>query len=225
MGSLVGDSSLIGCSSHSESVSMCYHCNRLATCLGCTTTYSHWQLYSAPVSLWPWIWWDGSKDRKDVLYSRKTLDGRGLTQIVSTYKITKQEHWTHTSNIKKTISLPKLKIVKELKKKPKKNHSHCTNEAVIFKSELNMPKIQLKWANHQLSRNGRQTSNPITMKEKMGRKCSGQYLKWINGRDVDQTSCWLKTAGLQSETEGLLIAAQDQCTKTNCYWKDEAELN
>lgn len=56
--------------------------------------------------------------------------------------LTKQKHWTHTSKIKKTISLTKLKIVKELQKK-KKNHYHCTNEAVIFKRELNMPKIQL----------------------------------------------------------------------------------
>ena len=35
--------------------------------------------------------------------------------------------------------------------------------------------------------------------------------------DQDKTHNWLSTPGLKSETEGFIIAAQDQCIKTNYY--------
>ena len=40
----------------------------------------------------------------------------------------------------------------------------------------------------------------------------GQYLKGTKEKDVDQgkTHNWLSTAGVKSETEGFIIAAQDQ---------------
>ena len=45
----------------------------------------------------------------------------------------------------------------------------------------------------------------------------GHYPKRANDKDVDQvqTHKWRRTAGLKSETEGFIIAAQDQCIKTN----------
>ena len=47
----------------------------------------------------------------------------------------------------------------------------------------------------------------------------GQYPKRIGEKDVDHqmTNQWLKTARLKSETEGFIIAAQDQAIKTNYY--------
>jgi len=47
----------------------------------------------------------------------------------------------------------------------------------------------------------------------------GKYPKRLNDKDVDklQTNKWLKTSGLKAETEGFVIAAQDQCIKTNYY--------
>ena len=50
----------------------------------------------------------------------------------------------------------------------------------------------------------------------------GQYPKRVNEKDVDHqmTNQWLKSAGLKSETEGFIIAAQDQAIKTNYYLRN-----
>ena len=47
----------------------------------------------------------------------------------------------------------------------------------------------------------------------------GQYPKRTKEKDVDQdkTHSWLSAPGLKSETEGFIIAAQDQCIKINYY--------
>ena len=47
----------------------------------------------------------------------------------------------------------------------------------------------------------------------------GQYPKRVNEKDVDHqmTNQWLKSGGLKSETEGFIIAEQDQAIKTNYY--------
>ncbi|XP_031563644.1 uncharacterized protein LOC116299153 [Actinia tenebrosa] len=47
----------------------------------------------------------------------------------------------------------------------------------------------------------------------------GQYIRQINKADVDKqrTHSWLKGTGLKSETEGLIIAAQDQTLPTRYY--------
>ena len=47
----------------------------------------------------------------------------------------------------------------------------------------------------------------------------GQYPARIKEADVDykQTNRWLKGTGLKAETEGLIIAAQDQSLATKLY--------
>ena len=47
----------------------------------------------------------------------------------------------------------------------------------------------------------------------------GQYLSRIKEADVDlkQTNNWLKGTGLKAETEGLIIAAQDQSLATRSH--------
>ena len=47
----------------------------------------------------------------------------------------------------------------------------------------------------------------------------GQYPKTVKEKDGDHqmTNQWLKKAGLESETDGFVIAAQDQAINTNYY--------
>ena len=47
----------------------------------------------------------------------------------------------------------------------------------------------------------------------------GQYPKRLHSNDINETekNKWLSLSGLESETEGFIIAAQDQCLKTNYY--------
>ena len=55
------------------------------------------------------------------------------------------------------------------------------------------------------------------LKEKWNEKeMHGQYPKRLEEGDVDfhRSNKWLKMAGLKSETEGLIFAAQDQAIKT-----------
>ena len=51
------------------------------------------------------------------------------------------------------------------------------------------------------------------------RPLHGQYPKRTKEKAVDQDKShnWQSTPGLKSETEGFIIAAQDQCIKTNYY--------
>ena len=59
-----------------------------------------------------------------------------------------------------------------------------------------------------------------TTQEQMQRKAfANQYPKRKKEKDVDQdkTHNWPSTPGLKSGTEGFIIAAQDQCIKTNYY--------
>ncbi|KAK9408275.1 hypothetical protein NXF25_007049 [Crotalus adamanteus] len=46
----------------------------------------------------------------------------------------------------------------------------------------------------------------------------GQYVKKIAGKaDNNKTWQWLRAGKLKKETEGLILAAQDQTLKTNAY--------
>ncbi|XP_044182725.1 uncharacterized protein LOC122963360, partial [Acropora millepora] len=95
----------------------------------------------------------------------------------------------------------------------------------VFRRELNLPEV-LEAENEAptvYARNVKQKAKhqaQVQLKQKWEDKSMhGQYPKRVNEKDVDQqmTNQWLKSGGLKSETEGFIIAAQDQAIKTNYY--------
>ena len=93
----------------------------------------------------------------------------------------------------------------------------------MFSRELNLPEV-LEPENEVPTvhaRNVKQKAkHQAQLKQKWEQKSMhGQYPKRVNEKDVDHQMSyqWLKSGGLKSETEGFIIAAQDQAIKTNYY--------
>ena len=108
--------------------------------------------------------------------------------------------------------------------KAKKKYS-VASQATVFRRELNLPEV-LELENEfptVYARNVKQKAKhqaQVQLKQKWEDKSMhGQYPKRVNEKDVDyqMTNQWLKSGGLKSETEGLIIATQDQAIKTNYY--------
>ena len=99
-------------------------------------------------------------------------------------------------------------------------------EAKKFRRELNLPAVEKTSANEPSTNYARRTKVKAKQQAQEQLKNNweekplhGKYPRRLNDNDVDQaqTNKWLKTSGLKSETEGFIIAAQDQCIKTNYY--------
>ena len=108
--------------------------------------------------------------------------------------------------------------------KAKKKYS-VASQATVFRRELNLPEV-LEAENEVptvYARNVKQKAKhqaQVQLKQKWEDKSMhGQYPKRVNEKDVDHqmTNQWLKSGGLKSETEGFIIAVQDQAIKTNYY--------
>ena len=92
------------------------------------------------------------------------------------------------------------------------------------KRELNLletPQFENEAANTHARKVKEKAQDQIKQKWEK-KQMHGQYPKRIGKKDVDQkmTNQWLKLAGPKSETEGFIIAAQDQAIKTN-YYRDK----
>ena len=155
----------------------------------------------------------------DRLYLPRCEGGRGLIQLELSFKTTTIGLEMY---MEKTTD-PFLQIVKE--HRGKTNVSSITKDAKRFRNELDIPNI---------SSNENEASTIYARRVKSKAKEKGQQKlreKWeekaLHGKfpnrakeaDVDtvQTYKWLKAAGLKPETEGLLIAAQNQCLATRSY--------
>ena len=159
------------------------------------------------------------KEDIDRLYLPRVSDGRGLIQIEATYKITTIGLEAYiNSNIDKLLC-----IIRDQDKV--RNTKSLQQEAAKFMRELNTPNMMV-----MLNESATDYASRVRKKErahsleKLQNKWAekplhGQYSKQLNDQDVDEveTNRWLSTSGLKSETEGFIIAVQDQCLKTNYY--------
>ena len=161
------------------------------------------------------------KADKDRLYLPRIEGGRGMIQLELSYK-------TATIALQKYISSSKdwmLNLVNE-HEKSKRAHS-VSKESAKFIKQFNMqhlvnndaqdlpPTVQAKKIRQTAKKEGQKQLN-----EKWEDKpLHGQYPLRSKQADVDKkhTHQWLRSSGLKAESEGLILAAQDQSLMTRNF--------
>ena len=155
----------------------------------------------------------------DQFFLPRSEGGRGLIQIELTYKLTTDGLETCLRESKDSM----MKLVLEHEKKKKLNS--VTKKATKFHQKLGIDQTHYKETD-SVTKKAKEIKNLVKKQGKQQirigweqKPLHGQYLKRVKRPDVDEleTHKSLKSSGLKSETEGLIIVAQDQSSMTKQY--------
>ena len=154
----------------------------------------------------------------DRLYIPRTEGGRGMIQLELSLKTT-------TIGIQKHLETTKdwmLQLV-NIHEQSKKLHS-IKKESTKFAAELNIEitigsELPCTLQAKNLKKRGKQEGLKKIKERWEGKPLHGQYPKRSKQAGVDQekTHQWLRGMGLKAETEGFIMAAQDQSLFTRNY--------
>ena len=155
----------------------------------------------------------------DRIYISRKEGGRGLIQLECTYKTTTIGLETYLREKNETL----LRQVYH-HEEHKKLYS-VQKEAYKFRREIQMQDVETE-ENVSATKCARRAKEhakkrfmEMTRENWVAKPMHGQYPERVNKADVDKegTHKWLKSASLKGETEGFIIAAQDQSLATNMY--------
>ena len=156
----------------------------------------------------------------DRIYLPRAEGGRGMIQLENAFKTSTIGLEVYLKDTKETL----LKCV-YLQDKMKKLNS-ITHQSEKFKNEINYdPTPETNLPNVTKAKKAKGEAKKLQkekLKEKWEKKAlHGQFVKRLNAPNVSTrlSTQWLNRAGLKGETEGLILAAQDQSLATNNYKK------
>lgn len=155
------------------------------------------------------------------LYVPRSEGGRGLVQLEAAYK-------TATIGLDSYLHHTQDKLLKPILKHENDKRLHSiTKEATKFRQYLNMEQRRPTEHHHQSAAQGARAVKITAknlQKEELNREWKskplhGRFPTRLSNGDIDQqcSLAWLRSAGLKAETEGLLVAAQDQSLNTRAY--------